>query len=71
MKSWIICGILMSLVLMAYIAPAEAHPHATPELMQSHSHDPNDDNFQEKFILHGFEHVIISTFEWFKNILFG
>lgn len=71
MKSWIICGILMSFVLMAYIAPADAHPHATIDLMESHSHDVNAENFQEEFILHDFEHVIIATIDWFKSILFG
>ena len=41
------------------------------DLMESHSHDVNDEKFQEEFTLHEFEHVIISTFDWFKSVLFG
>ncbi|MGY5142692.1 MAG: hypothetical protein ACW9WZ_06580 [Nitrosopumilus sp.] len=70
MKSLFAIFILL-VASIGFVSVADAHPHTTPELMQSHSHDPNDDNFQEEFILHDFEHVIISTFEWFKNILFG
>jgi hypothetical protein len=71
MKSLIILGILMSIVFISGVVPiAEAHPHATIDLMESHSHDVNDENFQEEFILHDFEHVIISIFDWFNRILF-
>ena len=70
MKSLVIFGILMSVVLISGVTPiAEAHPHATIELMESHSHDVNDENFQEEFILHDFEHVIISIFDFIKSIL--
>ncbi|KFM18834.1 hypothetical protein AAA799P11_00955 [Marine Group I thaumarchaeote SCGC AAA799-P11] len=71
MKYLFVIFLLLTVASMGYVSAAHAHPHATPELMQSHSHDPNDANFQEEFILHDFEHVIISTFEWLKNILFG
>ncbi|MFQ5476455.1 MAG: hypothetical protein ACE5DT_05430 [Nitrosopumilus sp.] len=72
MKSLIIFGILMSIVLIpGIISTVEAHPHATIDLMESHSHDIGDENFQEEFILHDFEHVIISAFDWFNRILFG
>jgi len=49
----------------------EAHPHATIDLMESHSHDVLDDNFQEDFIVHSFEHVLISTYDFIISILFG
>jgi len=49
---------------------AEAHPHSTIDLMESHSHDPNNENFHEDFVLHTIQEVIISTIEFFKNILF-
>jgi len=72
MKSFVIFGILMALVLvLGTISIAEAHPHATIDLMESHSHDVHDKNFQENFILHTFEDVIFSVFDFFKNILFG
>ena len=72
MKSLVILGILMSIVLIpSIVSTVDAHPHATIELMESHSHDVNAENFQEEFILHDFEHVIISIFDWFDRILFG
>lgn len=62
----------MSIVFISgVISTAEAHPHAKINLMESHSHDVNDEKFQEEFTLHEFEHVIISTFDWFKSVLFG
>ncbi len=71
MKSLITLGILMSMVFISSIVSiAEAHPHSNIDLMESHSHDVDDENFQGQFILHNFEHVIISTFSWFKSIVF-
>ena len=72
MKTFVIFGILMAFVIvLGTISIAEAHPHATIDLMESHSHDPHDENFQENFILHTFKDVIISVFNFIKNILFG
>jgi len=72
MKTFVIFGILMAFVIvLGTISIAEAHPHVTIDLMESHSHDPHDENFQENFILHTFEDVIISVFNFIKNILFG
>ena len=72
MKYLAIFGILMAFVIvLGSISMAEAHPHATIDLMESHSHDPHDENFQENFILHTFQDVIISVFNFIKNILFG
>ena len=72
MKTFVIFGILMAFVIViGTISIAEAHPHATIDLMESHSHDPHDENFQENFILHTFQDVIFSVFDFFKNILFG
>lgn len=72
MKSNVIFGFLMAVVIViGTISLAEAHPHATIDLMESHSHDPNAENFQEEFFLHDFEHVIISAFDFIKNFLFG
>ena len=72
MKSLGIFGVLITVVfVIGTFSIAEAHPHATIDLMESHSHEPNDDNFQEEFILHDFEHVILSMFNFIKNFLFG
>ena len=71
MKSFVIFGILIAFVIvLGSISIAEAHPHATIDLMESHSHDPHNENFQENFILHTFEDVIVSVFDFIKNILF-
>ncbi len=71
MKSLVVLGILTLVVsILGAVPTVDAHPHTTIDLMESHSHDVNVDNFQEKFILHDFEHVIISTFDWFNRILF-
>ena len=72
MKKLIIFGFLLSMLfIISTVSIAEAHPHATIDLMGSHSHDPHDDNFQEDFILHTFEDVILSTIDFIKDILFG
>ena len=72
MKTFVIFAILMAFVIvLGTFSMAEAHPHATIDLMESHSHDPHDENFQENFILHTFKDVIISVFNFIKNILFG
>jgi len=64
--------IVAMVVFVLGIAPiAEAHPHATVDLMESHSHDVHDNNFQENFIVHTFEDVIFSVFDFFKSVLFG
>ena len=72
MKTLVIFGILMAFVIvLGSISMAEAHPHATIDLMESHSHDVHDENFQENFILHTFQDVMVSVFDFIKSILFG
>jgi len=72
MKSIAILGILTLIVSISGVIPmADAHPHVTIDLMESHSHDIHNDNFQDDFIVHSFEHVIISTYDFIINILFG
>ncbi len=72
MKTLVIFGILMAFVIvLGSISMAAAHPHATIDLMESHSHDVHDENFQENFILHTFQDVIVSVFDFIKSILFG
>jgi len=70
MKYLLVFVILMGLVfIIESISIAEAHPHVTIDLMESHSHNITDENFQEEFILHDFEHVIISIFDFFNSFL--
>ena len=72
MKSLAILGILTVIVSISGVIPmVEAHPHATIDLMESHSHDVYDDDFEEDFLVHSFEHVIISTYDFIISILFG
>ena len=72
MKFFAIFGILIAVVIvLGTISMAEAHPHATIDLMESHSHEVHDENFQVNFILHTFKDVIFSVFDFIKNILFG
>ena len=68
----VIFGILIAFVIvLGTFSMAEAHPHVTIDLMESHSHDVHDENFQENFIVHTFKDVIFSVFDFIKNILFG
>jgi len=64
--------ILVTIILILFLSGTplivDAHPHATIDLMESHSHNVDDGNFQEEFVLHDFEHVIISMWEYFTDI---
>ena len=58
-------GILIAFVFVIGMAStADAHPHATIDLMESHSHDMQDEVFQEHFIVHTFEEVMFSVFNF-------
>lgn len=70
MKPLFVAFLLLMIVSIGFVSAVDAHPHATPELMESHSHNPNSENFQEEFILHEFEHVIIEAWDWLNRILF-
>ena len=71
MKFLIAVILATAIIVLSQFSLAEGHPHSTIDLMESHSHDPNDENFQEEFILHDFEHVIFSVYNFIKNLLFG
>lgn len=67
----LIFGILTVFVFaMGMISTAEAHPHTTIDLMESHSHDILDEKFQENFMVHTFENVILTVVDFFNSILF-
>ena len=47
MKSSLLFGILIGMVIiLGTFSLVEAHPHASMDIMKSHSHDPNVANFQ-------------------------
>ena len=67
----LILGIFMVFVFsLGMISTADAHPHATIDLMESHSHDIHDEKFQGHFLVHTFEEVVFSVTDFFNNILF-
>lgn len=69
MKHFIIFGFLFLFVfILGLIVPVEAHPHSTIDLMESHSHDGNSENFQEHFLIHTFEQVMFSIVDFVKGI---
>ena len=49
------------------ISVAEAHPHATIELINTHSHDLYT---TEDFVIHTFEEVILFI-DQIQNLIFG
>ena len=55
---------------MGMVSTVDAHPHATIDLMKSHSHDIGDEGFQENFLVYTFENVIFSIVDFFNNALF-
>ena len=72
MKYFIFFGILIAFIFVIGMAStADAHPHATIDLMESHSHDMYDEVFQENFIVHTFEEVIFSVFNFINEALFN
>jgi len=63
-------GILIAFIFVIGMAStADAHPHATIDLMESHSHDMHDEGFEENFIVHTFEEVIFSVFNFINAYL--
>ena len=52
---------------LGFTSIAEAHPHATIDLMDTHSHDLYT---TEDFVIHTFEHVVLFV-EQIQNIIFG
>jgi len=72
MNTKIIFGLLIALVLVSSsFSIAEAHPHANIDLMVSHSHDPDSENYEENFLLHSFDHVILSKVRLLINMIFN
>jgi len=47
---------------------AEAHPHATFTLMDSHSHQLHDEKYQGHFIIHTFEEVVFEITSFLDSL---
>lgn len=70
MKSFRIFGFLIVFVfVIGIVSIAEAHPHATPELMDSHSHVFADEKFHDNFLIHTFDQVLFSITDFFTSLL--
>ena len=68
MKNLILFAILtLGIFSLGFTSIAEAHPHATMDLMATHSHDLYT---TEYFVIHTFEHVVLFV-EQIQNIIFG
>ena len=68
MKNLVLFLILtIGLFSLGFTSIAEAHPHTTIDLMDTHSHDLYA---TEDFVIHTFEHVILFV-EQIQNVIFG
>ena len=67
LKNLILIAILtIGIFSLGFTSFAEAHPHATFDLMNMHSHELYN---AEDFLIHTFEHVILVV-EQIQNIIF-
>ncbi|AJM92593.1 MAG: hypothetical protein IS860_05015 [Nitrosopumilus sp.] len=68
MKHVIIFVIVSILLIPGIISIVEAHPHATVELTDSHSHILADEKFHDDFWIHTFDQVIFSMTDFFNSL---
>ena len=67
LKNLVLFVILTITILsLGFTSIAEAHPHITIDLMNTHSHDIYT---SEDFVIHTFEHVVLFI-EQIQNIIF-
>jgi hypothetical protein len=68
LKNLVLVAILtVGIFSLGFTSIAEAHPHATMDLMYTHSHVLYT---SEDFVIHTFEHVVLFV-EQIQNIIFG
>lgn len=70
MKYLIIFGIALILLIPGVVSTVDAHPHATIELTDSHSHILADEKFHDNFWIHTFDQVVFSISDFFDNLFF-
>ena len=68
MKNLFLCAILtVGIFSLGFISVAEAHPHTTLDLMNTHSHDLYT---SEDFVVHTFEQVVLFVGQ-IQSLIFG
>ena len=68
MKNLVLIAILtVGIFSLGFTSVAEAHPHTTIDLMNTHSHDLYA---SEDFVVHTFEHVVLFV-EQIQSLIFG
>ena len=68
MKNLVLIAILaLGIFSLGFTSVAEAHPHTTIDLMNTHSHDIYT---SEDFVVHTFEHVVLFV-EQIQSLIFG
>ena len=68
MKNLVLFVILtVGILSLGFTSVAEAHPHITIDLLDTHSHDIYT---SEDFVIHTFEHVVLFV-EQIQNIIFN
>jgi hypothetical protein len=68
LKTLILFAILaIGVFSLGFASVAEAHPHATVDLMDMHSHDLHSD---EDFVVHAFEQVVLFVGQ-IQSLIFG
>ena len=68
MKNLVLIAILaLGIFSLGFTSVAEAHPHTTIDLMNTHSHDLYT---SEDFVVHTFEHVVLFVVQ-IQSLIFG
>jgi|TARA_B110000438_G_scaffold137185_1_gene132543 hypothetical protein len=68
LKNLVLIAILaVGIFSLGFTSVAEAHPHTTIDLMNTHSHDLYA---SEDFVVHTFEHVVLFV-EQIQSLIFG
>tara|TARA_B100000745_G_C19790198_1_gene259397 strand:+ start:159 stop:365 length:207 start_codon:yes stop_codon:yes gene_type:complete len=68
LKNLVLIAILaVGIFSLGFTSVAEAHPHTTIDLMNTHSHDIYT---SEDFVVHTFEHVVLFV-EQIQSLIFG
>ncbi len=60
MKKHLVVILVVGILATSLISFADAHPHNSIDLMNTHSHDIHDVDFMEHFFIHTYEQVVIS-----------
>lgn len=70
MKSLFVALLLLAVTSIGFVSTAYAHPHATIDLTDSHSHILVDEKFHDNFWIHTFDQVVFSVTDFFNSLFF-